>query len=63
MRRGLWMIFRWPLLLAVLSLVGLVSALVGDEVFDLVSWLTLGVPLVLVAGVWLRLRRARQLRT
>jgi hypothetical protein len=57
------MIFRWPLLLAVLSLVGLVSALVGDEVFDLVSWLTLGVPLVLVAGVWLRLRRARQLRT
>lgn len=63
MRRGLWMIFRWPLLLAVSSLVGLVSALVGDEFFDLVSWLTLGVPLVLVAGVWLRLRRARHLRT
>jgi hypothetical protein len=57
------MIFRWPLLLAVSSLVGLVSALVGDEFFDLVSWLTLGVPLVLVAGVWLRLRRARHLRT
>jgi len=59
MRRGLWMIFRWPLLLAVLSLVGLLSALIGDEVYDLMSWLTLGVPLVLVGVVWLRLRRAR----
>jgi xanthosine utilization system XapX-like protein len=53
------MIFRWPLLLAVLSLVGLLSALIGDEVYDLMSWLTLGVPLVLVGVVWLRLRRAR----
>lgn len=59
MRRGLWMIFRWPLLLAVLSLFGLLSALIGDEVYDLMSWLTLGVPLVLVGVVWLRLRRVR----
>ena len=26
MRRGLWMIFRWPLLLALLGLFGLLSA-------------------------------------
>lgn len=58
MRRGLWMIFRWPLLLAVLSLFGLVSALVGDEVYDLLSWLSLGVPLMLIGLVWLRLRGA-----
>ena len=58
MRRGLWMIFRWPLLLAVLSLFGLVSALVGDEVYDLLSWLSLGVPLLLIGLVWLRLRGA-----
>lgn len=57
MRRGLWMIFRWPLLLALLSSLGLVSALIGDEVFDLFSWLSLGVPLVLVAIVCWRLRR------
>ena len=57
MRRGLWMIFRWPLALALLSLFGLLSALIGDEVYDLLSWLTLGVPLLLVAVVWIRLRR------
>ncbi|MQK16751.1 hypothetical protein EIZ80_24830 [Escherichia coli] len=58
MRRGLWMIFRWPLLLGALSLFGLISALVGDEVYDLLSWLTLGVPLVLIAVVWWRLSPA-----
>lgn len=42
--RSLWMIFRWPLLVGVVSLVGLVSALVGDGVWDALSWLALGVP-------------------
>lgn len=56
MRRGLWMIFRWPLLLAVLSLFGLISALVGDDVYDLLSWLSLAVPLLLLGVVWGRLR-------
>ncbi|ARU88896.1 hypothetical protein [Pseudomonas sp. M30-35] len=57
MRRGLWMIFRWPLLLGVLSLFGLVSALVGDQVYDLLSWLSLGLPLLLVGWVCWRLPR------
>ncbi|MBD9483661.1 hypothetical protein IB229_11805 [Pseudomonas sp. PDM14] len=57
MKRGLWMIFRWPLLLAVLSSLGLVSALIGDDLFDLFSWLTLGVPLMLVGWICWRLRR------
>ncbi|HDQ9406732.1 TPA: hypothetical protein QBQ18_005822 [Pseudomonas aeruginosa] len=48
MRRGLWMIFRWPLLLALLGL------------FGLLSWLALGTPLVLVGWVWLRLPRTRR---
>ena len=55
MRRGLWMIFRWPLLLAALSLLGLLSALLGDELYDVLSWLSLGVPVVLTAIVWARL--------
>lgn len=42
MRRGLWMIFRWPLLLALLGLFGLLSALLGDGLYDLLSWLALG---------------------
>lgn len=46
-------VFGMPLLLAVASLVGLIAALVGDGVWDAVSWLTLGAPTVL--GVWLSL--------
>jgi hypothetical protein len=52
------MIFRWPLVLGVLSLFGLLSALVGDEVYDLLSWLSLGIPLVLLGVVWLRMRNS-----
>ncbi|MGH8462983.1 MAG: hypothetical protein ACRESP_06875 [Pseudomonas sp.] len=62
MRRGLWMIFRWPLLLALLSFLGLFSALVGDEVYDLLSWLSLGVPLLLVGVVWRRMLQANRSR-
>lgn len=55
MRRGLWMIFRWPLLLALLSGLGLISALLEDGVYDWVSWLSLGIPLLLISGVWWRM--------
>lgn len=44
MTRSLWMILRWPLLIAMVSIVGLVSALVGDGWWDMLSWATLGVP-------------------
>ena len=37
-------IFAVPLALAVLTAVGLVSALVGDGIWDAASWLMLGVP-------------------
>ena len=60
MKRGLWKIFRWPLLMALLSLFGLLSALIGDEFYDLLSWLSLGVPLVLLGVVWVRLRRPKR---
>ncbi|MFA5496162.1 MAG: hypothetical protein WC247_15465 [Porticoccaceae bacterium] len=48
-RQSLWAIFRVPVLLAVLSIIGLVSALVGDELWDVLSWVMLGVPIVLIA--------------
>jgi len=46
-----WQIFRWPTLICVLSIVGLVTALVGDGWWDAVSWGSLGsiVLLMLVA--------------
>lgn len=38
----LWRIFRMPLVLALLTIVGLVAALVGDGLADGLSWLALG---------------------
>lgn len=35
-----------PLLIAVLSITGLVSALVGDGVFDIIAWLCLLYPII-----------------
>lgn len=51
MRRGLWMIFRWPLLIGLLAALGLLSALLGDGLYDVVSWLALGLPLLVVAAI------------
>jgi hypothetical protein len=43
-----------PLLLGVLTIVGLVSALLGDGIWDIVSAFALGAPVV--AGAWFGLR-------
>ena len=51
-KREYWQVFRAPLALAVLSLVGLLSALLGDGLADLLSWCALGV----VVGVALAYR-------
>ncbi len=56
-RQTLWQIFSWPLLIGVLSTIGLVAALVGDGLWDSVSWLTLFVPIALYALFLLRPRR------
>ncbi len=45
-----WQIFAMPLVLGVLSAIGLVAALVGDDLFwDGIGWVGLGIPL-LVTG-------------
>jgi hypothetical protein len=43
-----WQIFRAPLGLALGSAVGLTSALLGDGVWDALSWLALSLPLVAI---------------
>ena len=48
-------IWRWPLLLGLLSAAGLVSALLADGIWDTLSWAALAVP-VGVCG-WFSLRR------
>lgn len=50
--QGSWTIFKWPLSVAVLSLIGLASALIGDGWFDAISWLSLGSTIVLMIAAW-----------
>lgn len=56
-RQTLAQIFTWPLVIGVLSTIGLVSALVGDGLWDGVSWLALLLPILLYALFLLRPRR------
>ena len=53
-RLGLRRVFAAPLAIAVLSTVGLISALVGDDVWDVLSWLTLAIPVAVILWCWLR---------
>jgi hypothetical protein len=53
-------VFRAPMLLAAASVGGLVSALIGDGLWDAVSWLLLGLPVaVAVICFWRRDERGR----
>ena len=47
-----WCLWRWPLLIGVISAIGLASALLGDGWLDAMSWIGLGVP-VIVAGFFM----------
>jgi len=49
--RQMWLA---PLLIAAITSVGLIAALVGDGWHDAVSWAGLGVPVVLIAWKWRR---------
>ncbi|MDO7896453.1 hypothetical protein [Pseudomonas citrulli] len=50
-----WKVFGLPLLIGVLCATGLASALLGDGLWDAVSWLGLGVPcIVALRGLLVR---------
>ncbi len=55
-RKTPWQIFAAPTFIALLSLVGLLAALLGNGVFDWVSWVGLAVP-VLIVGWAMKARR------
>lgn len=47
--------WRWPLVLAVLTVIGLLSALLGEGgLFWMLSWLALSVPLLVMAWAVVR---------
>ena len=54
MNRPLMKLRGMPILLGLLTMVGLVSALLGDGIWDLVSAFALGAPVL--AGAWYSLR-------
>ncbi|MEG3087484.1 hypothetical protein [Sphingomonas sp. PB4P5] len=56
-RQSLARMFAWPMAIALASLVGLVSALAGDGIEDVVAWLGLALPIAAVAWA-LRARRS-----
>lgn len=41
-------IFRWPAIIAATSLIGLLSALIGDGAWDGLSWAMLAPPVLIV---------------
>ena len=55
--RGPWAV---PVGLAALSAFGLLSALLGDGVFDLLSWFALAVPVVVCLRYGMRRRTASE---
>jgi hypothetical protein len=42
-------VYGTPLLLAVVTLIGLLSALVGNGFWDALSWFCLGMPVIVIA--------------
>ncbi|HEU5296215.1 MAG TPA: hypothetical protein VFU71_15660 [Burkholderiaceae bacterium] len=42
-------LWRWPIALAVVTAIGLMSALLGDAAWDVLSWFALAAPLVVAA--------------
>jgi hypothetical protein len=47
--------FALPVVIGVLSAVGLISALLGDGIWDAIAWIGLGIPALL--GVWPLLKK------
>ncbi|MDX1588284.1 MAG: hypothetical protein R3296_05040 [Oleiphilaceae bacterium] len=56
-RRSLTRVFAMPLLIALLSGAGLLSALLGNGPWDWVSWVTLAVPVVITVHCYRVARR------
>lgn len=52
--------FGWPILMAALGMIGLISALVGDGVWDALSWVALAAPVLVIA--WHMFRRSAPTR-
>jgi hypothetical protein len=60
-RARLWIrVFAAPVLLAVATVTGLLAALLWGTLGEYVAWVTVGAPILIVFGVWLRRRKRAQ---
>ncbi|MCB5190937.1 DUF4175 domain-containing protein [Methylobacillus arboreus] len=50
-------IWGWPIALALLTIFGLFSALLGFGIWYWLSWMALSVPIVMIWHYWLRPRK------
>lgn len=57
MTNQFWHIWTVPIILAVISLGGLIFALVGDNLWDGLSWLLLSIPLLIIGRFALKPRK------
>ena len=48
--------FAVPLVIGIASMIGLIAALLGDGINNLISWIGLAVPLIAIAWAWTRRR-------
>ena len=56
-RHAFWLLWGWPLVMGVLTTVGLISALFSDGgAGDMLAWVTLGIPVAVCA--WFGWRRS-----
>ena len=56
-RARLWIrVFAAPGLLAAATIIGLLSALLWGTAGQYVAWVTVGAPVAVIAGVWVRCR-------
>jgi hypothetical protein len=55
-RRSTAQIFLLPAIISLVIAFGLVSALLGDGVWDVLSWLALAVPAITIVGFLLKSR-------
>jgi hypothetical protein len=55
-RRSTAQIFLLPAMISLVVVFGLVSALLGDGVWDVLSWFALAVPAIIIVGFLLKSR-------
>jgi hypothetical protein len=48
MKSNFFQLWGWPLVMAVLTIFGLLAALTGTGVWHWLSWIALGVPVVII---------------